>query len=89
MAEAFEKAAADVKKLAGRPADEDVLFIYSHFKQATIGDCNTERPGFLDFTGKAKWDAWDSRKGMSKEAAQQAYIEKANALIKTHGLTDS
>jgi hypothetical protein len=21
------------------------------------------RPGMLDFTGKAKWDAWDAKKG--------------------------
>ena len=23
----------------------------------------TEKPGFFDMTGKAKWDAWDSKKG--------------------------
>jgi len=24
---------------------------------------STERPGMLDFTGKAKWDAWNGKKG--------------------------
>lgn len=23
------------------------------------------RPGMIDFTGKAKWDAWDKQKGKS------------------------
>lgn len=23
------------------------------------------RPGMLDFTGKAKWDAWEAKKGQS------------------------
>ena len=49
--------------------------MYSLFKQATVGDCNTERPGMFDPKGKAKWDAWDGRKGMSKEDAEKAYAE--------------
>jgi acyl-CoA-binding protein len=28
---------------------------YGLFKQAKIGDVNIDRPGMLDFTGKAKW----------------------------------
>ena len=40
----------------------------------------------LDFKGKAKWDAWDSKKGMSKEAAMEAYIAKVDALVATYGL---
>uniref|UniRef100_A0A803SPN5 Acyl-CoA-binding protein n=1 Tax=Anolis carolinensis TaxID=28377 RepID=A0A803SPN5_ANOCA len=59
----FDKAAEEVKKLKTQPADEEMLFIYSHFKQATVGDVNTERPGMLDFKGKAKWDAWNGLKG--------------------------
>lgn len=34
----------------------------------------------LDFTGKAKWEAYEKRKGMSKEAAMQAYIDLVAAL---------
>jgi diazepam-binding inhibitor (GABA receptor modulating acyl-CoA-binding protein) len=29
----------------------------------------------MDFKGKAKWDAWDSKKGMSQEDAKQAYVD--------------
>ena len=30
----------------------------------------------LDFTGKAKWDAWTSVKGTSKEDAYKAYVDR-------------
>jgi len=36
-------------------SDEQRLVSYGLFKQATIGDVNTDRPGMLDFVGKAKW----------------------------------
>uniref|UniRef100_A0A8C6UXC1 Acyl-CoA-binding protein n=1 Tax=Neogobius melanostomus TaxID=47308 RepID=A0A8C6UXC1_9GOBI len=58
-------AAADVKNLKAKPADDEMLKIYSLYKQASVGDVNTARPGMLDFTGKAKWDAWRSRKVQS------------------------
>jgi acyl-CoA-binding protein len=44
------------------------------FKQATVGDNNTEEPGFFEFTGEAKWDAWTSKNGMSSEEAEKEYI---------------
>lgn len=37
----FEKAAADVKKLKSKPTDEEMLELYSLYKQGTVGDCNT------------------------------------------------
>jgi len=30
--------------------------LYALYKQATVGDVNTDRPGFMDFKGRAKWD---------------------------------
>ena len=45
--------------------DQELLQIYSLFKQGTVGDVNTDRPGFLDLKGKAKWDAWAGVKGKS------------------------
>jgi len=77
----FIKAAEDVKKLTQRPDNEEMLKLYSLFKQGTVGDCNTDKPGMLDFTGKAKWEAWDNIKGMSKKDAQAKYIEIAKKLI--------
>lgn len=43
------------------------------------------RPGMLDFRGKAKWDAWDKRKGMSQDAAKEEYIQKVEELISVIG----
>ncbi|XP_065269199.1 acyl-CoA-binding protein isoform X1 [Emys orbicularis] len=82
----FDKAAEEVKQLKSQPTDEEMLYIYSHFKQATVGDINTERPGFLDFKGKAKWDAWNTLKGMAKEEAMKAYIAKVEELKGKYGI---
>ncbi|KAK2579987.1 hypothetical protein KPH14_012246 [Odynerus spinipes] len=83
--EKFNKAAEEVKELISQPSDTDLLELYALFKQATVGDCNTERPGMLDFKGKAKWDAWNSKKGLSQDAAKEQYIAKATSLINTIG----
>ncbi|XP_023299023.2 acyl-CoA-binding protein [Lucilia cuprina] len=84
--EEFNKAAEDVKNLNSTPADNDLLELYSLYKQATVGDCNTDKPGFLDFKGKAKWEAWNNRKGMSTADATNAYVEKVKALVAAVGL---
>ncbi|CAM2100591.1 unnamed protein product [Caretta caretta] len=82
----FDKAAEEVKQLKSQPTDEEMLYIYSHFKQATVGEINTERPGFLDFKGKAKWDAWNALKGIAKEEAMKAYIAKVEELKGKYGI---
>lgn len=43
------------------------------------------RPGLLDLKGKAKWDAWNAKKGMAQEEAKQVYIQRAKQLIETYG----
>ncbi|KAJ3191526.1 Acyl-CoA-binding domain-containing protein 2 [Irineochytrium annulatum] len=58
---------------------EELLQLYSLFKQSIIGDNETTKPGFLDLQGRAKWDAWTKVKGTSKEAAQAQYV----ALVKS------
>lgn len=37
----FDTAAAEVKELKAKPADEEMLQVYALFKQATVGDVNT------------------------------------------------
>ncbi|XP_030761904.1 putative acyl-CoA-binding protein [Sitophilus oryzae] len=78
--EQFNKAAEDVKKLASKPSDDDLLELYGLFKQATVGDVNTDRPGLLDLKGKAKWDAWSGRKGLAQDKAKEQYIAKVKSL---------
>jgi len=62
------------------------LQIYSLFKQGNVGDVNTDRPGMLDFKGKAKWDAWKKLNGKSKADAQAEYIALAKSLLTKYKL---
>lgn len=36
-------------------SDEVKLRFYGLYKQATVGQCNTSKPGFWDLSGRAKW----------------------------------
>ncbi|KAJ7587393.1 acyl-CoA-binding protein [Mycena floridula] len=89
----FTKAVAIVQSLPKdgpiKPSTDEQLFFYKYYKQATIGDVNTARPGMLDFTGKAKWDAWDSVKGTSKEDAHAKYVEKLIEILKKADTAES
>ncbi|XP_028326109.1 acyl-CoA-binding domain-containing protein 7 [Gouania willdenowi] len=86
LQEDFEKVAEDVKKVKTRPTNEELLSLYGLYKQAMVGDVNTEKPGVLDPKGKAKWEAWDSRKGMSMDCAMTDYITLANEVISKYGM---
>uniref|UniRef100_A0A2K5S4Y0 Acyl-CoA-binding protein n=1 Tax=Cebus imitator TaxID=2715852 RepID=A0A2K5S4Y0_CEBIM len=82
----FEKAAEEVKHLKTKPADDEVLFIYGRYKQAAVGDMNTEQPGVLDFKGKAKCNAWNELKGTTKEDTTKAHVNSTEELKKIHGI---
>lgn len=43
----------------------------------------------LDFTGKAKWDAWKKNEGMSKEDAQKAYVDALLEIFENSGKSSS
>ncbi|XP_051836995.1 acyl-CoA-binding protein-like [Antechinus flavipes] len=78
----FDQVTEEVKNLKSKPNDEEMLFIYSHYKQATVGDINTEHTGMMNFRSKTKWDAWNFLKGKSKEDAMKAYLAKVEELKK-------
>eukprot|EP00892_Ulva_mutabilis_P007324 jgi/Ulvmu1/4964/UM207_0008.1 len=75
VTEDFELAAAAAKELPEKISNEDKLALYGLFKQGTVGDVNTDRPGMFDQKGRAKWDAWKSHAGKSKELAMTEYIK--------------
>lgn len=81
---AFQAASAASKTLTKRPDNNDMLFLYAHFKQGNEGDVSGARPGMMDMVGRAKYDAWAKLKGTTKDAAQTAYINKVNSLLQTH-----
>ena len=70
----FEQAVADSKNLPERPDNQTLLKLYALYKQGTSGDVEGKRPGFTDMVGRAKWDAWNETKGVSKEDAMKQYI---------------
>jgi diazepam-binding inhibitor (GABA receptor modulator, acyl-CoA-binding protein) len=76
----FETASQEVKQLPSRPDNETLLKLYSLYKQSTEADVIGERPGFADFKGRAKYDAWAKLKGTSKEKAMQDYIDLVEKL---------
>ena len=76
----FEIAQADVKKLQEDPGNAAKLRLYALFKQASAGDVEGKRPGMMDMVARAKWDAWNEVKGLSNEAAMQAYIDLVEEL---------
>jgi diazepam-binding inhibitor (GABA receptor modulating acyl-CoA-binding protein) len=78
----FNKAAEEVKALASRPSNDDLLYLYKYYKQSTAGDCNTSCPGMFDFEGKSKWNAWNSVKATKKDDAMIKYIAKVESLKK-------
>ncbi len=77
----FEQAQKDVKTLRQRPGNDDMLALYAFYKQATEGDVHGDRPGMFDLVGRAKFDAWNGIKGMSREDAEQSYVKKVERLL--------
>jgi diazepam-binding inhibitor (GABA receptor modulating acyl-CoA-binding protein) len=70
----FEQAAKDVHRLPQRPTNDELLFLYGLYKQATSGNINTSSPGLLDFKAKAKWNAWNAQRGKGTSRARTEYI---------------
>merc|ERR1712002_1130856 len=66
-------------------SNEELKEVYALYKQGSEGDCNTTRPGMLDMKGKAKWDSWNSKKGMAKKEAMEKYVVYAQQLLEKHG----
>ncbi|XP_060788605.1 acyl-CoA-binding domain-containing protein 6 [Neoarius graeffei] len=76
----FESAAERVRELLQTASREELLYLYARYKQATVGKCNTCKPGFFDFEGQRKWTAWKQLGDMSKEQAMQEYISSVHTL---------
>ena len=60
------------KGYLGEKSDTVRLKLYAVYKQATVGDCNEEKP--YDKQKREKWEAWMGFKGTSKIAAMRRYI---------------
>lgn len=74
FSEDFQSAQERSKKLTRRPSNEELLELYALFKQAIDGDATGERPGGFDFKAIAKFDAWTTKKGKTKDEAMKEYV---------------
>lgn len=80
LKQAFEQAATDVKALDERPDNETLLRLYGLYKQGAEGDVSGPKPGFFDFVGTAKYEAWAKLQGTDQREAMQKYIDLVKKL---------
>ena len=80
LADRFAAAAEESKALPERPGNDDMLKLYAFYKQASLGDGAGDRPGMMDFVGRAKYDAWAGVAGMSQDDAMKAYVDLVESL---------
>ena len=76
----FEQAAKDVQSLPERPDNDTLLRLYALYKQGSEGDVTGPKPGFFDFVGTAKYEAWTKLKGTSQDEAMQKYVDLVKKL---------
>jgi acyl-CoA-binding protein len=71
----FEQAAKDIMALSERPDNDTLLRLYALYKQGAEGDVAGPKPGFFDFVGTAKYEAWAKLKGTDQAEAMQKYVD--------------
>ncbi|MEO6264210.1 MAG: acyl-CoA-binding protein [Luteimonas sp.] len=76
----FEQAAKDIQSLPERPDNDTLLRLYALYKQASEGDVSGPKPGFFDFVGTAKYEAWAKLKGTAADDAKQKYVDLVKKL---------
>lgn len=80
LEQAFNEAAAAAKQLPEKPDNDTLLKLYALYKQGSEGDVHGDAPGFMDFVGRAKYEAWKEQQGMDQDAAREAYVKLVNEL---------
>ena len=76
----FENASVAAKSLSSRPDNDTMLKLYSLYKQGSSGDVSGDKPGFFDFVGVAKYEAWEGLQGLSQDDAMGQYVDLVGKL---------
>ena len=76
----FEQAAKDIHSLPERPDNDTLLRLYALYKQGSEGDASGPKPGFFDFVGTAKYEAWEKLAGVAPEDAMGKYVDLVRKL---------
>jgi diazepam-binding inhibitor (GABA receptor modulator, acyl-CoA-binding protein) len=82
----FDKAvkyARDEKDtISSKVTNEQKLNFYALYKQATVGDCNTERPGGLfNWERKSMWDSWNELKFKFIKNPKKMYVDYLTSIM--------
>jgi acyl-CoA-binding protein len=77
----FEQAAEDIQRFGKRPDNDTLLKLYALYKQGSEGDLSAAAPGFFDFIGTAKHEAWAKLHGLSAEDAMRRYVALVQQLL--------
>lgn len=77
----FYQAAEDIRQLGARPDNDTLLKLYALYKQGAEGDQQSAPPGFFDFVGTAKHEAWARLHGQPQEEAMRRYIDLVHQLL--------
>jgi acyl-CoA-binding protein len=77
----FDQAAEDIQRFGKRPDNDTLLKLYALYKQGSEGDLSAASPGFFDFIGTAKHEAWAQLHGLSEEEAMRRYIALVQQLL--------
>ncbi|KAF7667818.1 hypothetical protein LDENG_00042950 [Lucifuga dentata] len=76
----FESAAGRVRGLIQTASRDQMLYLYARYKQVKAGKCNIPKPGFFDFEGQRKWQAWKQLGDMEAAQAMREYVSCVNVL---------
>lgn len=79
--DAFENALKNVKSLTQKPDNDTLLKLYALYKQSTTGDNKGDKPGFFDFVGLTKYEAWEKLAGTEQNDAKQKYVDLVGRLL--------
>ncbi|XP_067621045.1 acyl-CoA-binding domain-containing protein 5 [Eurosta solidaginis] len=96
MASIVERFQAAVNVIKGlpkhgpyQPSTAMMLKFYGLYKQAIEGPCHQKRPAFWDVVGKAKWDAWNDNRHLTKQQAMERYVDSLREIIETMSFTEN
>uniref|UniRef100_A0A158QDV2 Acyl-CoA-binding domain-containing protein 6 n=1 Tax=Hymenolepis diminuta TaxID=6216 RepID=A0A158QDV2_HYMDI len=76
----FSRATKFIPEIVESLSNEDLMYLYARYKQATEGPCNISQPGLLQYKARAKWNAWKELGNLSAEEAMQQYVQKVTEL---------
>ena len=77
----FEDVAQKLRDQKPALSDEQKTEVYGLYKQGLNGDNSAAAPYAIQLEAKAKWSAWESKKGMSQDDAKQAYVDFVTPLL--------